>query len=236
MAIVLVLACVSAVLPGYRGAAPNLSWLTILMHLGYLNAFFGRGWINVVYWSLAIEFQYYLLIGVAFPLLTSKKWVVRVLFLCTLGLSAVLITREALVFHYFFLFIMGFAAFLSRSAIVQKWEALAVLGFALLGAIGTLGGASASVGIVTSLMIIGFDGTSRILAVLGELSYSLYLVHVPVGGRIINLGERLGGGWISKLVWLAAAVTLSLLAAFALFRFVERPCRRYAASVRFERL
>jgi peptidoglycan/LPS O-acetylase OafA/YrhL len=161
--------------------------------------------------------------------------VVRLLFLCALGLSAVFIPSEGLVFHYFFLFMMGFAAFLSRSAIVQRWEALAVLACALLGATATLGGASAFAGIATSIVILAVEGTNRVLAILGELSYSLYLMHVPVGGRVINLGERLGGGWVSKLAWLAAAFALSMLAAFALFRFVEQPCRRYAGSLRFQK-
>jgi peptidoglycan/LPS O-acetylase OafA/YrhL len=101
--------------------------------------------------------------------------------------------------------------------------------------VATLGEASALVGLATSVVILTVEGTNRVLALLGELSYSLYLVHVPVGGRVINLGERLGGGWLLNVVWLAAATGFSLLAAYALFRFVERPCRRYAGSLRFEK-
>jgi len=236
LVIVLMLGYLSAVMPGYHGSPPNYSSLTILMHLGYVNAFFGYPWLNVVYWSLAIEFQYYLLIGLVFPLLLSKNRAVRLLLLSILGLSAVLIPSGGLVFHYFFLFIMGFAAFLSRSAIVERWEMLAVLGFALVGATATVGGASALAGIATSVVILAVGGTNRVLALFGELSYSLYLTHVPVGGRVINLGERLGGGWISKLAWLTAALALTMLPAFALFRFVEQPCRRYAGSLRFQKI
>ena len=233
--VVLALAYLSAILPGYRGVTPAFHWKPILLHLGYLNAFYGAPWLNVVYWSLAIEFQYYLLIGLLFPLIRSENRAIRVVFLGALGLSALIITNDALVFHYFFLFIMGFTAFLSRFAIVQQWEVLAVLGFALLGAAVTVGGASAFAGIATSVVILAVEGTNRVLALLGELSYSLYLVHVPVGGRVINLGERLGGGLVSKLAWLTAALALSLLAAYALYRFVEQPCRRYAGSLRFQK-
>jgi peptidoglycan/LPS O-acetylase OafA/YrhL len=234
--LVVALGYLSAILPGYRGVPPMFSWKPILLHLGYLNAFFRAPWLNIVYWSLAIEFQYYLLIGLLFPLIRSESRAVRLIFLGALGLSAVIIPDGALVFHYFFLFIMGFAAFLSRAGLVQRWETLVVLGFALLGAAATLGAASALAGFAASAVILTVEGTNRVLALLGELSYSLYLVHVPIGGRVINLGERLGGGWFLKVAWLAAATGLSLLTAYALFRFVERPCRRYAGSLRFQKI
>jgi peptidoglycan/LPS O-acetylase OafA/YrhL len=233
--IVLVLAKLSSVLPGFRGVTPSFPWKPLWLHLGYLNAFYGAPWLNVVYWSLAIEFQYYLLVGLLFPLIRSESRAIRLALLGALGVSAFAVTNGALVFHYFFLFILGFAAFLSRTAVAQRWEALAILGIASLGAVLTVGGVSALAGIATSVVILTVEGSNWALALLGELSYSLYLVHVPVGGRVINLGERLGGGWVSKLAWLAAATVLSLLAAYALYHFVERPCRRYAGSLRYKK-
>jgi peptidoglycan/LPS O-acetylase OafA/YrhL len=35
---------------------------------------------------------------------------------------------------------------------------------------------------------------------LGSVSYSLYLVHVPIGGRVINLAKRFGEGPLYELV------------------------------------
>ncbi len=43
----------------------------LLLHFAYLNDLFHVRWINVVYWTLAIEFQWYLLIGLVLPLLAS---------------------------------------------------------------------------------------------------------------------------------------------------------------------
>ena len=39
----------------------------MLLHFGYLNDLFKVPWINVVYWTLAIEFQWYLLVGLVMP-------------------------------------------------------------------------------------------------------------------------------------------------------------------------
>jgi peptidoglycan/LPS O-acetylase OafA/YrhL len=229
---VIALAYVSTWVPGYRGAEPAFSSTQVLLHLGYLNGFTAFPWLNVVYWSLAIEFQYYLLIGLIFPFLNSHNPGARIIAMLALGLSAILVPNGSLVFHYFFLFIMGFAAFWSRAGLVASWGLVFAFAFGFLGSIWTLGGPSALAGLLTAIAIVWVNATSRPLAFLGDLSYSLYLVHVPVGGRVINFGERMGGGLSSKVVWLALAIGTSLFASWLLFRFVEDPCRRFAGSIR----
>lgn len=233
IALIIVLAYLSAALPSYRGDPPNISYVNVLLHVGYLSAFFQRPWLNVVYWSLAIEFQYYLLIGILFPLLISNRLLIRLLVLSGMGLSAFLIQEKGLIFPFFFLFIMGFCAFQYRTRIIARSELLCLLGLAFAGAFIILGGVIAGSGIATSGIILSFDGTNRVLNFLGRLSYSLYLVHVPIGGRIINIGERLKGGLWVKLTFLTLATGLSLACAYALFRWIETPCRRYATSFAF---
>ncbi len=44
----------------------------LLWHFAYLNDLVHVPWVNVVYWTLAIEFQWYLLIGLVLPLLASR--------------------------------------------------------------------------------------------------------------------------------------------------------------------
>ena len=44
----------------------DVTWSQLLFHLGYLNSVFQEGWVNQVYWSLGIEFQYYILIAFTF--------------------------------------------------------------------------------------------------------------------------------------------------------------------------
>ena len=235
LVIVLMLGYLSTVVPTYRGSQPNYSMVTILMHLGYINAFFGRPWLNAVYWSLAIEFQYYVLIGLLFPLVRSNNRAVRLAFLCILGLSAFFIPRGDLVFHYFFLFIMGFAAFLSRSAIVQRWEALAILGLAMLGAAATLGGASAFAGVAASIVILAVDGTNQALALLVIKLFTVpharaYRRTCQQPGRTPRRGADLEN-WRG---WRRLSRSLSWRQSRS-FRFVEQPCRRYAGSLRFQR-
>lgn len=75
--------------------------------------------------------------------------------------------------------------------------------------------------------------TNKGLAVLGTLSYAVYLLHVPVGGRVINFAVRLQPSAVVGFGGVAVAAIVTFGAAWLLYRFVEAPAKRYASSVRF---
>ena len=51
----------------------HIPWARVAAHLGYVNAFVGMPWLQMSYWSLAIEFQYYIFVGLCFPLVALKQ-------------------------------------------------------------------------------------------------------------------------------------------------------------------
>ena len=70
--LVLVLLFLSSHAPGFSGQQPHLRISDLLQHLAYLNAFTGGDWLDPVYWTLAVEFQFYFAVSLLFPLLVSK--------------------------------------------------------------------------------------------------------------------------------------------------------------------
>ena len=57
------------------------SFIEIILHLGYLIPFFDNvDWVNPVFWTLAVEFQYYLVLALLFPLAISSKIGLRITF------------------------------------------------------------------------------------------------------------------------------------------------------------
>ncbi len=57
------------------GTSFSISWPQIALHLGFLTIFSNYEWLNVVYWTLAVEFQFYLLLAFSFPLLKNRyRW------------------------------------------------------------------------------------------------------------------------------------------------------------------
>jgi peptidoglycan/LPS O-acetylase OafA/YrhL len=65
------------------------------------------------------------------------------------------------------------------------------------------------------------------------MSYSLYLTHVPIGGRIVNLSRRYIDGTGFEILLSLGALGVSLTFAFVFMKLIERPAvelaRRYAA-------
>lgn len=60
---------------------------------------------------------------------------------------------------------------------------------------------------------------------LGDISYSLYLLHLPVGITVLNLLDLLG---VPESINTVISITVSLLVAYGMYRLVEVPSQRFA--------
>jgi peptidoglycan/LPS O-acetylase OafA/YrhL len=232
--IVLLLAIASTVAPGFRGAPIDWSLLQIAGHLGYLNTVLGLPWLNPVYWSLAIEFQFYILIGLTLPALVAAPVSLRLATIVVLALlpSALPQASAATIVPALPFFAAGLVTFLLAVGLIRPaayWTTLAALGIALVAA---RGWAEASAAVVPAAAI----ATLRLprvgpVAWLGAISYSLYLLHVPVGGRVVNLATRVSASPVFELVGVAVAFALAIAAAAMLHALIERPSRDLAARI-----
>lgn len=235
VSIVLTLALwwMSSLSPGFTRPPPSVA--QVLLHVGYLTPFFGYDWLNTAYWTLAIEFQYYLLMAVAFPLLAHKSARVRLACFVVACLLPFALPSERFVFHYLGLFALGAATFLRRSQLLTRRGYLALFGAAAGATYAVQGPLTFAVGAGTALLIAYGDRVRwRAMTTLGALSYSLYLLHGPVGGRVVNLGARYAQTSLAQLAVAVVALGVSIAAAYALHRLIERPALRLSASLRYK--
>ena len=72
---------------------------------------------------------------------------------------------------------------------------------------------------------------SRFINWLGEISFSLYLLHTLVGMRVLNLMLRGSPGPLQMALAVSAAVAASLFAAWLFHRFVERPAQTLSSRL-----
>lgn len=218
-----------------EGAAPPGA-TQLLLHAVYLPAFFGYPWLNTVFWTLAIEVQFYLLLAFSFPLLSHRAAPVRVAWLAGAAALSWLVTPETLVFRYLVVFAMGAVAFMVVVAHVDRARGMALL--MLLAIVTGIGhgwpvalAATATAVLIAWQVPLAWGPMVRV----GALSYSLYLIHAPLGGRVVNLGARYAEGVVAQLAVLLVALLVSLGAAFVLHALVERPSLRLAARLKTRR-
>lgn len=236
IALVLFLNYVSSLFTIYKGAPFSVSGNNILLHLGYLVDFFDGEWLNPVYWTLAIEFQYYLLIGFLLILWNrNNNFMTIISFIAFLALS--FWPQEAVgLFKHTDIFSIGIICAFYKKEYLKKSHFLFIV--AIIGAIifyhhsyviGVL-----SVGATLGIAFLDSIKNFNWLVFFGNISYSLYLVHVPIGGRVINLGKRLDGGYLSQVLIILIAVIVSVLAAWLFYICIEKPSHRWSRKIRLK--
>lgn len=230
VAIALILWELAARTPGFAGSPPSYSIGQILAHFLYLVPLTDYSWLNVVYWTLAYEFVFYILVGLLWPVLSQRSLLYTALLVALL--QAFESSRPGNSPGAALLFFVGICCVrrvLKLDPVWLSWSAIAIAIAALYWLIDP---AVAIVALVTAFLIILVDiPRIRVLGILGAISYSLYLLHVLIGGRVVNIGRRFIEGPVQEFLLSAAALAVSLIAAFIFWKLVEEPAKRASRRV-----
>jgi peptidoglycan/LPS O-acetylase OafA/YrhL len=220
----------------FHGQPFHVSWSQLLLHFGYLNAFVNPdSWLNIVFWSLAIEFQFYLLIGLIYPLLSSSAAVYRIIPLILLCPLCIWLNTDSYVFHYIFIFFMGISTYQYKVGIISRSSYSTILVVLAIGAVLSLGPLKALSGIITVAAINFINFRASIFILLGNISYSIYLLHIPIGIKVIHLGNRLlGNTTLGILTVNLIALSVTIFVAFIFYKLVEKPSQKLSSKIRYE--
>jgi peptidoglycan/LPS O-acetylase OafA/YrhL len=215
--------------------SPSLN--DILLHLGYLIPFFdGKPWINPVYWSLSVEFQYYIAIAILFPLLSSQKNTLR-----ATGYAAILIPNLITHNHSFFFswssyFLLGIIYTLWRKKIATTIEASIVFIIACIVVSKQIGNHELGLGLAVIASVHFFSSYSNsILNHLGKISFSIYLMHSITGGAVINfLSHHFYESWQKPFVILFG-IAICLSCSWLFYKLIERPSMNWSKKIKYNR-
>ncbi len=234
VALCIVLLEMSQRVPGFRGVGGHVTLGQFAAHLVYAVPFTNTEWVNPVYWTLTYEMVFYIILGVVFTPLFSRNIAYSALFT-----ALVLVLLRLMTGHWDYLpteFFLGGALMrwyvgtdrplVTAVAVAGSFAVLAVLA----GAATLIAVAIATAGIV----LLGKQRFPAWLLLLGDISYSMYLIHIPIGSRVMNLGQRLGHSVLVEGAVLIVAVGITLVSAWLLYRLVEEPSQEM--SRRFTRL
>lgn len=211
----------------------ELSLDRILLHIGYLIPFFDnhRMWINQVYWTLAIEFQYYITMALLFiPLIKGNIWT-------RIAIYAGCIIASLFKDHSFLpvwlpIFCVGILLFLDYVEKISKKEFFIAMGamliwIALRHPIGAI--LSVSFGFV---MIYKFKNLSTTIGnFMGQFSYSFYLFHPVIGGTLINVLSHQYNTPFEKIMVFAIGFILTVFGSYIMYLLVEKWSRRLSKKI-----
>lgn len=220
---------------GHGGDMAAKTWQDWWPHAFYLNGLMDRPWLMQIYWTLALEAQYYLAVGLIFPLLVHRWAWVRGLILA----AVILVPLGGFDWHtvmpFAALFGMGILVFQKMSHRMNGMVCALGLAACVWTTWQALGWMQAVTALLSALAILGLPLRHRLLTWLGEISYPFYLFHLVVAGLVMPwLITLTRSGWGDTLAVLGL-FGLSLGASWILNRWIEMPVQRWSSAVRYRR-
>ncbi len=230
----------AAMQPG--SAPPPTTIGQILAHMFYLQDFLGYRSINTVYWTLCFEIQFYLLfcalLGVAqaFQRDQASRRSTAVVFTLAAITSIIWplvpsLHLRGLALPNWHGFLLGAFVYWSiKGTMPTRWYLLYAA--ALLGVFAVTHDSFTIVCVATSgiILLVGLAGKlgswleAAWLQFLGKISYSLYLLHVPVSGAaFFVLSRLLGHSPGEDFLAMVAVIAINCIAAQLFWWAVERP-------------
>ncbi len=233
VALVIILGYISTRVPGYSGEPFAFNTWQTLSHVAYLPEHLGFEWLLPVYWSLEAEFHYYIFIGLVLPLVWRSTAALLLFFSAGLALSFVI---PLYLFDYMPLFIMGIATCaykLGKIGPLYLWLTLAAC-----ISVSVLKGQPLIMplaGLITSLLIGFIKFQSAVTDFLGKISFSLYLLHVPVGGRVLNYGGRYADTPVKVWILIVFSLVVTIAVSWVFYKIVEYPSQRLSKRIAYNK-
>jgi peptidoglycan/LPS O-acetylase OafA/YrhL len=235
--------------------APVPSVTDLIIHLFYLQDFFGIKAIAGIFWTLCLEIQFYLFFGALMLLLARSSWSGRAFGWLMLPLYVLSIAcfwglvpfPRGLFIARWFEFFTGVVIFLYWRKQLSLLQVAAYLG-ALLAVLvinpvadsDTAQATAATVLLIGLIFLLAVESGRvktwfdvNVLRYLGDISYSLYLMHALVGIRLLKLVVHEDSSAPTAWLLYFVALTMSVAASDIMFRLIERPSMRLSHRLKW---
>jgi peptidoglycan/LPS O-acetylase OafA/YrhL len=213
----------------------NVSWVNLLYHIGYINNFTTNSYINVVYWTLGIEFQFYILIGLLFGIMNRSIYWLAFIIISFLSLSFISIKGTSLIFEQLPLFCAGILIFYINFSERYPKPVLILLLIATFGLIAHNDLSTFYTSLFTVAIILIPMRRYKIVNFLAMISYSLYLIHVPVGGRVINWSLRFVKTDMERYWIIVLALAVCIITAYLFYILIEKWTTNISKKIKYSK-
>ncbi len=221
----------------YTTGRAIMSITGISLHLVFLNSVFGYDNISPVFWTLQIEFVFYIIIGLLFTyiLLSNNKTLAFVYLIIAINLY----NPNLPVINWLPFFAMGILIFnlmFTKLNAYVFWGTCLVLTFINIKT-HDIAEAVAALFAVIFILYAKLEYfpvfLGRFLLWLGMISYSLYLIHWEMGRTAVSFTRHIH--LISNMDYLRLliGVLVSICSAYLLYRVIEKPSIQAARKIEY---
>lgn len=200
----------------------------------YLNNFgFGKS-LNVVFWTLGIEFQFYIIIGMLYQVLQRMSSLLLFVSVLILTNGVFFNSATPTIVNYLSIFSIGILAYFYYVKKELNTLLFVLMTSLCLAETFYFHHYPAVLASIFSLLTIHFwHYSSQTLKFLSNISFSLYLIHVPVGGKVVNLGLRFVDTELQRYMLFLFALIVSIVSAYHFYRIIETPFIKLSKKITY---
>ena len=217
----------------FWGYEIQLDYSNILANLTFtVDLWKDAKWINPIFSTLGVEFQFYLIIGLLLPLFQYAAWmkylllsVLLVLGICTIDSQSVLVNMP-----YFAAGIVMHDIY-TKNLIKLSYVSLGVLMIVLLRYYYLQDFITCG---ITILLFLVIKPSFRVSNEVGKISYSLYLTHGFFGGWLLFFLSQEHYIKLSPYIIIPLAFLISLVGAKLFYILFEKPSINLGKKIRYK--
>ena len=203
------------------------SFSNFFLHIFHANAIFHEPWLRDIYWTLALDWQFYLLLCVSFSLINRREWWVRYPIYALFAFAHSYTSNEWLPYNAI-PFGVGLVLFHYYRGYIQKLELGFILSALLFMHFKTFGYEHLLATAISCSIILFIKRVGSIGKFLGKISYSFYLTHLLTGWPLLSGLILLTKNTNCLTIGIFISIGVSVYGAKWFYDLVEKPTLAWA--------
>jgi exopolysaccharide production protein ExoZ len=189
-------------------------------------------WINPVFQTLKVEFQFYIIIGLLIPLIKKNDLYLIGIYIVMLAIGVYTIPDNT-VFVNAPYFLIGLAAFYIFEY-DWNWTYAILLTLCLLSLFNFYVWQDLFAGMIGFSMVLWLPRKMKFLKFSGKISYSFYLIHGLIGGNFLYYFRESALFQNSPYLMVIFALLLSWIAAYLIYFCIEKPSILISKKIKYK--